>query len=120
MNPKYLETLPNKHPETEYEIEITTTEFTCLCPGKPDQPDYAHLKIHYTPSEKILELKSLKYYLFSYRNDEIYHEDATNKILHDLVNACSPQKMIITADWHIRGGIKTRVTTRFPQQTPSP
>ena len=120
MDSKHLEILPNKHPETEYEIEITTGEFTCLCPGKPDQPDFAHLTIRYVPHEKILELKSLKYYLFSYRNDEIYHEDATNTILKDLVAICSPRKMVITADWHIRGGIKTRVIARFPQQPSSP
>ena len=114
MKFEYLETIPNHHPTRPYRIIVTTQEFTCLCPGKPDQPDFASLKIVYTPQEKILELRSLKYYLYSYRNDEIYHEDSTNKILDDLVKACSPQKMTIIADWNIRGGLQTRVIVRYP------
>ncbi len=116
MKPEYLDTIPNEHPEREYEIEVTTEEFTCLCPGKPDQPDFATIKIIYSPKEKIIELKSLKYYLQSYRNDEIYHEEATNLILDHLVKACNPRRMKIIGDWNIRGGIKTRVIVEYPEQ----
>ncbi len=114
MNSDILTTLPNKNAKRDYEIEIFTDEFTCLCPGKPDQPDFATLKITYIPHEKLIELKSLKFYLYSYRSQEIYHEEATNKILDDLVETCAPRTLRIIADWNIRGGIKTRVTVEYP------
>ncbi len=114
MTTDTLTTLPNKNAKRDYEIEIFTDEFTCLCPGKPDQPDFATLKIIYTPHEKLIELKSLKLYFYSYRNREIYHEEATNRILNDLVQECAPRAMCIIADWNIRGGIKTRVTVEYP------
>jgi 7-cyano-7-deazaguanine reductase len=114
MTSEVLTTLPNRNTIRDYEVEICTDEFTCLCPGKPDQPDFATLQIIYTPQEKLIELKSLKFYLYSFRNQEIYHEDATNKILTDLVKTCAPRAMRVIADWNIRGGIKTRVTVEYP------
>jgi 7-cyano-7-deazaguanine reductase len=108
-----LETIPNPFPERDYEIEVECTEFTCLCPEKPDQPDFATFKILYVPDRSLIELKSLKLYLTSYRNREIYHEAATNQILEDLVAACQPRRMTIVGNWNIRGGIRTRVTAEY-------
>ncbi len=105
--------MPNPSPDRDYEEEINTSEFTTLCPLNPGQPDYATLIIKYTPDEKIIELKSLKFYLTSYRMVEIFFEEATNRILDDLVNAVQPKKMEVMAEWNIRGGIGTKVIASY-------
>ncbi len=105
--------LPNPCPDREYEVEITTTEFTCLCPLNPDQPDWATINIRYVPDKQIIELKSLKFYLTSYRMVEMFHEAATNRILDDLVSTIRPLKLEVTADWNIRGGIGTRIKVGY-------
>jgi 7-cyano-7-deazaguanine reductase len=105
--------MPNPYPDREYEEEIVTSEFTCLCPLNPGQPDYATLTIKYVPDREIIELKSLKFYLASYRMAEIFYEEATNRILDDLVKAVKPRRMEILAEWNIRGGIGTKVKVSY-------
>ncbi|MCJ7655194.1 MAG: preQ(1) synthase [Dehalococcoidia bacterium] len=105
--------MPNPYPDREYEEEMVTSEFTCLCPLNPGQPDYATLTIKYAPDKQIIELKSLKFYLASYRMVEIFYEEATNRILKDLVNAVKPKRMEILAEWNIRGGIGTKVKVSY-------
>lgn len=104
-----LETFPNPKPERDYEIELDAPEFTCLCP-LTGQPDFARLHIAYTPDRLCLELKSVKLYLWSYRDEGAFHEAVTNRILDDLVAACAPRFMRIRAEWFVRGGITTVVT----------
>lgn len=118
MNPSYLETIPNEFPERNTKLEIVSPEFTCLCPEKPDQPDFATITIEYIPDQHLIELKSLKLYIYSYRNDEIYHETATNRILNDLVEACNPRWMRITAQFNVRGGISTDVIVEHGDFSP--
>jgi len=108
-----LVAMPNPYPDSEYEEEIVTSEFTSLCPLNPGQPDYATLNIKYVPDKQIIELKSLKFYLASYRMVEIFYEEATNRILDDLVNAVKPRRMEILAEWNIRGGIGTKVKVSY-------
>ncbi|MBM4454757.1 MAG: NADPH-dependent 7-cyano-7-deazaguanine reductase QueF [Chloroflexi bacterium] len=105
--------MPNPCPDREYEEEIITSEFTSLCPLNPGQPDYATLMIKYVPGRAILELKSLKFYLASFRMVETFYEEATNRILDDLVEAIRPRRMEIVADWNMRGGMDTRVTVSY-------
>jgi 7-cyano-7-deazaguanine reductase len=105
--------MPNPCPEREYEEEMVTGEFTTLCPLNPGQPDYATLTIKYKPDKQIIELKSLKFYLTSYRMVEIFFEEATNRILDDLVNVVKPKRMEITAEWNVRGGIGTKITASY-------
>jgi len=106
---KKLETFPNPNPERDYEIEFDCPEFTCLCP-LTGQPDFAHFKITYVPNEKCVELKSLKLYLWSYRNEGAFHEKVTNGILDDLVAAMKPRLIEVRGEWFVRGGITTFVT----------
>jgi len=108
-----LVTMTNPNPDSEYEQEIISSEFTTLCPLNPGQPDYATLTIKYVPDQEIIELKSLKFYLTSYRMVETFYEEATNRILDDLVNAVKPKKMDIVAEWNVRGGIGTKVTAGY-------
>ncbi len=108
-----LKTLENEYDEIDYKIKIITPEFTCLCPGKPDQPDFATISITYVPDKYLIELKSLKYYLVGYRNEEIYHETATNKIKEDLVEKLEPRYIKVRGDWNVRGGITTIVETDY-------
>jgi 7-cyano-7-deazaguanine reductase len=105
--------MPNPYPDREYEEETVTSEFSALCPLNPGQPDYATLTIKYVPDKQIIELKSLKFYLTSYRMVEIFFEEATNRILDDLANAVKPKKMEIVAQWNIRGGIGTKITASY-------
>jgi 7-cyano-7-deazaguanine reductase len=105
--------IPNPYPQREYEEEVVTSEFTTLCPLNPGQPDYATLTIKYVPGKQMIELKSLKFYLTSYRMVETFFEEATNRILDDLVEAVKPKRMEITAEWNIRGGIGTRITATY-------
>ncbi|WP_038037430.1 preQ(1) synthase [Thermorudis peleae] len=109
---KELEPIPNPKPERDYEIEITTTEFTCVCP-KTGQPDFATLTIRYVPDRWIVELKSLKCYLWSFRNEGHYHEAVTNQILDDLVRVLQPRRLTVVADFNVRGGLHTVVTARY-------
>ncbi|HIE42038.1 MAG TPA: NADPH-dependent 7-cyano-7-deazaguanine reductase QueF [Nitrospinaceae bacterium] len=104
-----IETFPNLFPGRDYTIEMECPEFTCLCP-KTGQPDFATLYISYVPEKLCIELKSLKLYLVSYRNEGGFHEELTNIILNDLVSACLPRRMTIVADFNVRGGIHTTVT----------
>ena len=108
-----LVAMPNPYPDRGYEEEIVSSEFTCLCPLNPGQPDYATFTIKYIPGQEIIELKSLKFYLASYRMVEIFYEEATNRILDDLVNAVKPKRMEIVAEWNIREGIGTKVTASY-------
>ena len=104
-----IETFPNPFPGRDYTIEMECPEFTCLCP-KTGQPDFATLYISYVPEKLCIELKSLKLYLVSYRNEGGFHEKLTNIILDDLVSACRPRTMRIVGDFNVRGGIHTTVT----------
>ena len=101
--------IDNPHPERDYEIRCETPELTCICPVT-GQPDFATVVITYVPDQKIVELKSLKLYLWSYRDEGIHHERITNQILDDLVTALAPRKMTVVTDWLVRGGISTTVT----------
>ena len=114
--PPPLETFPNQFPDREYEIEITCPEFTAVCP-KTGQPDFGTIIITYTPSDSCIELKSLKLYLFGYRNRGIFYEHSINTILDDLVAACRPRRMAVVGHFTPRGGITTRVSARFEAAT---
>ena len=103
-----LETFPNPQPERDYTIRIRVPEFTCLCP-KTGQPDFAELTLEYVPAGLCVELKSLKLYVWSYRDEGAFHEAVTNRILADLVAVVSPRFMRLTADFNVRGGIYTTV-----------
>ncbi len=109
---KIIETFPNPNIDRDYEIEISTPEFTCVCP-KTGQPDFAEITVNYVPDELCLELKSLKLYYWSYRNEGAFHEAVTNKIMDDLVNACNPRKMTITGNFNVRGGLHTVVKVSY-------
>jgi len=110
MNP--LEVFANPNPERDYEIRIRAPEFTCLCP-KTAQPDFATIGVRYVPDRLCVELKSLKLYLHSYRNQGTFHEAVTNQILDDLVALLQPRWMEVTGAFGVRGGIATTVVVRF-------
>jgi len=112
---KNLDTFPNPKPERDYEISFQCPEFTCLCP-KTGQPDFATIEITYIPDVLCIELKSLKLYLWSYRNEGAFHEAVTNKILDDLVAACRPRKMAVTGDFFVRGGIHTVISVEYQKE----
>jgi 7-cyano-7-deazaguanine reductase len=109
---KELETFANPRPERDFEISMECPEFTCVCP-RTGQPDFATIRIRYVPAELCVELKSLKLYLWSYRNEGAFHEAVINKILDDLVEACRPKTMTVIGDFNIRGGIHTTVTAEY-------
>jgi len=109
-----LETFPNPKPERDYQIRMECPEFTCVCP-RTGQPDFATIRIEYVPDQICLELKSLKLYLWSYRDVGTFHEAVTNQILDDLVAACRPRSMTVTSDFNVRGGIHTVVTATYTQ-----
>jgi 7-cyano-7-deazaguanine reductase len=109
---KVLETFPNPCPERDYEIAMDCPEFTCVCP-RTGQPDFATLRIRYVPAQLCVELKSLKLYLWSYRNEGTFHEAVTNRILDDLVEALRPKSMMVVGDFNVRGGIHTTVTAQY-------
>ncbi|HVM04776.1 MAG TPA: preQ(1) synthase [Acidimicrobiales bacterium] len=108
-----LRAVPNPHPGRDYEVRCTTPELTCVCPVT-GQPDFATVTITYVPDRSIVELKSLKAYLWSYRDEGAFHEDVTNRILDDLVAAIGPRRMTVTTDWLVRGGITTSVRAEHP------
>ena len=107
-----LETFPNPRPERDFEITLECPEFTCLCP-RTGQPDFATIRIRYVPAELCVELKSLKLYLWSYRDEGAFHEAVINKILDDLVRTCRPKSMTVIGDFNVRGGIHTTVTAEY-------
>jgi 7-cyano-7-deazaguanine reductase len=103
-----LETFANPQPDRDYTIRIDTPEFTCLCP-MTGQPDFATIQLEYIADQLCLELKSLKLYFWSYRDQGAFHEAVTNQILSDLVSAISPRFMRISADFNVRGGVYTQI-----------
>ena len=105
---KALETFPNPQPGRDYTIRIKAPEFTCLCP-KTGQPDFATLHLEYVPDKLCVELKSLKLFLWSFRDEGAFHERVTNEILDILAKATKPRFMRLTAEWYVRGGIYTTV-----------
>ena len=107
-----LETFENSYPDREYSIHIVCPEFTSVCP-RTGQPDFGTITIDYVPAEKCVELKSLKLYLQQFRNMGIFYENATNRILDDLVAVLQPRKITLTAAFNARGGITTTVTAAF-------
>ena len=104
-----LETFPNPEPGRDYEIRMECPEFTCLCP-RTGQPDFASFTITYVPDELCIELKSLKLYLWSLRNEGHFHEAVTNRVLDDLRAAARPRHMRVVGDFNVRGGIHTVIT----------
>ena len=119
---KELECFDNPNTERDYTIRIRMPEFTCLCP-KTGQPDFATLQLEYVPNERCVELKSLKMYIWSFRDEGAFHEAVTNQILSDLVKATSPRYMKLHADFNVRGGVYTDVTVEYRDpawQAPEP
>jgi 7-cyano-7-deazaguanine reductase len=117
-----LETFDNPTPERDYTIRIQIPEFTCLCP-KTGQPDFAELTLEYVPEKTCIELKSLKMYVWSYRDEGAFHEAVTNHILTDLIAACAPRFMRLRAEFNVRGGIYTTVVVEHRKpgwQAPEP
>jgi 7-cyano-7-deazaguanine reductase len=110
-----LETFPNPRPERPYVISMDCPEFTCVCP-RTGQPDFATIRIRYVPAERCVELKSLKLYLWSFRDEGTFHEAVTNRICDDLVKALDPRWMEVEGDFAVRGGIHTVVTARHGER----
>jgi 7-cyano-7-deazaguanine reductase len=110
-----LETFPNPEPGRNYEIRMTCPEFTCLCP-RTGQPDFATFTLTYVPDRLCVELKSLKLYLWSFRDEGHFHEAVTNRILDDLVTALRPRSMTLVGDFGVRGGIHTVVTAHHAEE----
>lgn len=124
--PDLLETFANPYADRDYEIFMETSEFTSLCPLggvetdarelkllEGGAPDFATIRITYTPDQQCLELKSLKLYLWSFRNEGIFYERAVNRILDDLVAACTPRRMTVVGDFNVRGGLKSVITASW-------
>ena len=111
---KDLQTFPNPAPQRDFHIHMEIPEFTCLCP-MTGQPDFATLLLDYIPENRCVELKSLKLYIWSFRNEGCYHEAVTNRILDDLVRTLEPRYMRLTAKFFVRGGIFTNVVAEHRQ-----
>src|SRR5437773_9520989 len=111
--PRSLEVVSNPHPDRDYEAAMTAPEFTCVCP-MTGQPDFATIRIRYVPDQHLVELNSLKLYLWSYRDEGAFHEDVTNRIADDLVAAIAPRRLQVVTDWLVRGGIHTVVEVNVP------
>ena len=109
---KALQAVPNPHPDRDYEVTMAVPEFTCLCP-MTGQPDFATIRLRYVPDQHLVELKSLKLYLWSYRQEGAFHEDVTNRILDDLVRTVRPRWAEVIGDFNVRGGIKTEVRATY-------
>ena len=112
IDPSCLLTFQYEYPEQQSQVEIDTDEFTAVCPWT-GLPDYGVLTISYVPGDSCIELKSLKYYILSYRDVGIVQEHAANRLLNDLVAVCQPQVMMITLDYKVRGGLHTTVTVQY-------
>ena len=115
---KELDTFENPAPTRDYEIRFDCPEFTCLCP-KTGQPDFATIRIRYVPDERCVELKSLKMYYQSFRNEGIFYEAVTNQIRDDLAATMSPVWLQVVTDWKGRGGIRSRITAQHGE-VPAP
>ena len=109
---KSLQVVPNPHPDRDYEVSMTIPEFTCVCP-MTGQPDFATIRIRYVPDRSLVELKSLKLYIWSYRDEGAFHEDVTNRILNDFVEAARPRWAEVIGDFNVRGGIATAVRATY-------
>jgi 7-cyano-7-deazaguanine reductase len=109
---KKMEVFPNHHPDRDYVVTLATEEFTCLCPAT-GQPDFAKVTIRYIPDKSIVESKSLKLYLWSFREQGVFHEHVTNVILDDLVSVLSPRWCKVTAEFSVRGGISIIVEAEY-------
>ena len=105
---KQLDVVPNPHPGRDYEVRLEIPEFTCVCP-LTGQPDFATIRITYVPDRHLVELKSIKLYMWSYRDEGAFHESVTNRILDDFVAVAAPRFIEVIGDWNVRGGIKTVV-----------
>lgn len=112
MSSAKIETFPNPQTGREYEIAISAPEFTSVCP-MTGLPDFGEIRVTYVPGDRCIELKSMKMYLFGYRDRGIFYEAATNQILDDLVEACQPRRMTVVGDFTPRGGIRTSVTATY-------
>jgi 7-cyano-7-deazaguanine reductase len=110
---KTIETFPNPNPGRDYEIRFDCPEFTCLCP-MTGQPDFATIRITYVPDQLCVELKSLKLYLWSYRDEGAFHEAVTNRIADELIAALHPRRLTVSGDFLVRGGIRTEVVVSYP------
>jgi 7-cyano-7-deazaguanine reductase len=115
--PAAVETFPNQFPARDYEIEINCPEFTAVCP-KTGQPDFGTIVITYVPGETCLELKSLKLYLFAFRDRGIFYEHSVNSILDDLVASCQPKRMKVVGQFNPRGGMTSRITANYVAARP--
>ena len=113
-----LETFPNPRPGRDYRIEFTIPEFTCMCP-RTGQPDFATMRIAYVPGSRCVELKSLKLYVWSFRDQGHFHEDVTNRILDDLRRALRPRHLEVVGDFNVRGGIHTVVRATYDARAAS-
>ena len=112
LDPSILQTIPYQYPKRKITTELTTDEFTCLCPFS-GLPDFANLTIKYTPDTKLIELKSLKYYLYSFRNVKIYNEHVVNRILEDLKKALKPYQILVVGEFTSRGGVENKVSAFY-------
>lgn len=108
---KVIESFPNPHPNNSYTVQFSTEEFTTLCP-LTGQPDFAKIHVEYCPNERCLESKSIKQFLWSFRDEGNFHEDVTNLILNEMVRACEPKWMVVTGHFNARGGIDFIITAR--------
>jgi 7-cyano-7-deazaguanine reductase len=115
--PELIIAMPNPYPGQDYEVEIVSPEFTALCPVNPGQPDFATVTIKYMPAKHIVEFKSLKLYLTSFRTVTIFYEASTNRILQDLVKALKPKSMQVITEWNIRGGISTKIVSVYNRKS---
>ena len=115
MKTPSIETWQNEYSDKDYTIEVTTPEFTAICP-KTGLPDFGTIQISYIPDEQCVELKSLKEYFLFYRDVGIFHEHVVNKILEDFVAACNPRRVEIVGDFHVRGGIKTVIRANYERE----
>ena len=115
MKTPSIETWKNEYSDKDYTIEVTTPEFTAICP-KTGLPDFGTIQISYIPDEQCVELKSLKEYFLFYRDVGIFHEHVVNKILEDFVAACNPRRVEIVGDFHVRGGIKTVIRANYERE----
>jgi 7-cyano-7-deazaguanine reductase len=113
IDPGLLETFPYEYPQRDAEIVLSSDEWNCVCPFS-GLPDFGTLHVRYVPDGSCIELKSLKYYLTTYRTVGIYQEHAANRLLEDLVASCRPRRMEVELDYRLRGGIHTTVTVRYP------
>lgn len=113
---RQLEAFPNQTPDRKYTVTLVCPEFTCVCP-MTGQPDFATITIKYVPDQKILESKSLKLYLWSYRNEGVFHEHITNIILDDVVNVLQPHSCEVVGEFAPRGGIAINVEAKYEKPT---